>query len=124
MGGDSHKNGTLKLLPVVVDGPWIVKNMVTGKPTIIGNKLPVRYFYEPKDRSRGLAEYLEADLDVGNSSKTAKKIVSVAKRYMRSLTIDFGFVVQGNSKEELPEQMLGAVRLHEINPNEAPLFTC
>lgn len=115
---DEEKNSRLKLIPYVAEGPWIARNMVTGRPAIIGKKLPVSYTFEPA--SNGLAEYLEADLDIGNSSQTAKRIVSVCRRYMNSLTLDVGFVVQGNTPEELPEQMLGSVRVHGADPLRAP----
>ena len=118
MADEAEKNSSLKLIPYVAKGPWIVRNMVIGKPAIIGNKLPVTYTYEPAKNE--MAEYLEADLDIGNSSATARRIVSVCRRYMNSLTCDIGFVVQGNSENELPEQMLGSVRIHGVDPLKAP----
>lgn len=118
MGNDEYKNSTLKLIPFIPEGPWIARNMVSGKPAIIGNKLPVTYTYVPP--SEGQAEYLEADLDIGSSSATAKRIVSVCRRYMNLLTVDIGLVIQGNSPEELPEQMLGSIRLHGVDPQKAP----
>lgn len=118
MADQDQKNSSLKLIPYVAEGPWIVRNMVTGKPAIIGNKLPVTYKYEPSQN--GMAEYLEADLDIGSSSQTAKRIVSVCRRYMNSLTFDIGFVIQGNLEDELPEQMLGSIRVHRVDPVKAP----
>lgn len=101
------------MIPYIPEGPWVVRNLVSGKPAIIGNKLPVTYTYVPA--SDGHAEYLEADLDVGSSSATAKRIVSMCRRYMNLLTVDIGLVIQGNCKEELPEQMLGSIRLHCVD---------
>jgi hypothetical protein len=63
---------------------------------------------------------LEADLDIGSSSATAKRIVSVCRRYMNLLTVDIGLVIQGNSPDELPEQMMGSIRLHGVDPQKAP----
>lgn len=122
MNDDIHKQTTFKLIPMVVEGPWVVRNVVAGKPVIIGNKLPVKYFYEPLDKAKGIAEYLELDLDIGNSSAKAKKIVSVCQKYMNSITVDIGFVIQGNTQDELPEQMLGSARLHKLNGRTAPIF--
>jgi len=117
MASEAERNGRLKLIPYVAEGPWIARSMVTGKPAIIGNKLPVTYCFCPQ--SDGQAEYLEADLDIGSSSATAKRIVSVCRRYMNVLTLDVGFVVQGNEAEELPEQMLGSIRVHGADPLKA-----
>jgi hypothetical protein len=117
-GDDNYKNATLKLIPFIPQGPWIVRNMVSGQPAIIGNKLPVKYTYV--EASNDGAEYLEADLDIGSSSPTAKRIVSVCRRYMNLLTVDIGLVIQGNATDELPEQMLGSIRLHGVDPQKAP----
>lgn len=115
----SEKNKTLKIVPVVVEGPWVVKSVVGGKPALIGNKLPVNYHYSPPEGKNAL--YLEADLDIVASS-AARGILSVARTYTQVLTIDLGFVVQGNSEDELPEQMLVGARLHGIDPLTAPPY--
>jgi hypothetical protein len=112
----SEKNKTLKIVPVVVEGPWVVKSVVGGKPALIGNKLPVNYHYAPPEGNKAL--YLEADLDIVSSS-AARGILSVTRTYTQVLTIDLGFVVQGNRPDELPEQMLIGSRLHGIDPMTA-----
>jgi hypothetical protein len=112
-GDQATKNKTMKIVPVVVEGPWIVKSVVGGKPAIIGNKLPVNWVYEPA--SNGKALYLEADMDIVSSS-AARGILSVARSHTNVLTLDLGFVVQGNAEDELPEQMMVGVRLHGIDP--------
>ena len=115
----SEKNKILKIVPVVVEGPWVVKSVVGGKPALIGNKLPVNYHYSPPKGKNAL--YLEADLDIVSSS-AARGILSVTRTYTQVLTIDLGFVVQGNSPDELPEQMLVGARLHGIDPLTAPPY--
>jgi len=118
-GDDEHKNATLKIVPVVVQGPWVVKSVVGGKPAIIGTKMPVSYFYQAAEPEQGKAEYLEMDLDIVASS-AARGILSVVRGYTSILTMDLGFVIQGNAEEELPEQMLVGARLHSIDPMTAP----
>lgn len=121
LGNDKHKTSTLKLIAIVVDGNRLVKSVVGGKPAIIGNKIPTTYTYEPADESTGKSEYLELDIDIVSSS-TARSILSVCRSYTQTLTIDLGFVVQGNSSDELPEQILTGVRLHGLDPIHAPPF--
>ena len=122
MGNSEHKDSTLKIFPGVVQGPWVVKSVVGGKPAIIGTKLPVNYVYEPE----GIAVdgtkqslYLEADLDIVSSS-AARGILSVTRTYVQDLTLDLGFGIQGNSKDELREQILTGLRLHGLDPMSAP----
>jgi Protein ENHANCED DISEASE RESISTANCE 2, C-terminal len=130
LGDTNYKNERLKLIPYVAEGPWVVRNMVTGRPAIIGKKLPVSYQLTtpPTQQVDGKlsssssvsAPLLCATLDVGNGSATAKRIVSVCRRYMSALTVDIGLVIQGERPDELPEQMLGAMRVHGPDPLKAP----
>jgi len=80
----------------------------------------VTYKYVPRQKQS--MECLQiCDLDVSSGSTVAKKTVNVTRRYMSSLTaIDIGFVIEGNTPEELPEEMLGSIRLHQVDPTEAP----
>jgi Protein ENHANCED DISEASE RESISTANCE 2, C-terminal len=127
LGDASYKNERLKLIPYVAQGPWVVRNMVTGRPAIIGKKLPVSYqSFAASSTTSGLDQsrrhpLLMATLDIGNSSATAQRIVSVCRRYMSALTVDIGLVIQGTSPTELPEQMMGAMRVHGPDPGSAPI---
>jgi len=131
-GSDAYKNERLKLIPIVAEGPWVVRNMVTGKPALIGKRLPVRYEVVTAAASGGGGKshqqqqhhhhqhpLLLCTLDIGNGSSTAKRIVSVCRRYMNSLTLDIGFVVQSETPSELPEQMMGSIRVHGPDPLKA-----
>lgn len=119
MADKEQKNSTIKIVPYVVDGPWITRQVVGGKPALIGKKVPVNYVYQPAEHDKAL--YLEADLDIAASS-AARGILSVARTYTQVLTLDLGFVIQGNAEDELPEQMLVGSRLHGIDPLTAPPF--
>jgi Protein ENHANCED DISEASE RESISTANCE 2, C-terminal len=116
IGDSTYKNDRFKLIAYVAEGPWIVRNLVTGNPVLIGKRLPVTHdiYFTPNE-----PPLLMTTLDIGNSSKTAKNIVSVCRRYMSALTVDIGFVIQSQSQEELPEQMLGALRVHGPDPLRA-----
>jgi hypothetical protein len=114
-----EKNEVWKIVPVVVEGPWVVKKVVGGKPAIVGTKLPITYVYQPPEK--GLCEYLEADLDIV-SSAAARNILAVVRSYTNVLTIDLGFVVQANTDQYLPEQMMLGLRLHGLDPLTAELL--
>jgi Protein ENHANCED DISEASE RESISTANCE 2, C-terminal len=116
-GSQKHKDDVWKIVPVVVEGPWIVKQAVGGKPAIVGTKLPVTYIYQPAEGDKAM--YFEADLDIVASS-AARGILSVVRSYTQSLTLDLGFVIQGVQQDELPEQMMVGCRLHGLDPFHAP----
>lgn len=116
MGDDAYKNAKLKIIPVVIAGPWVVKQVVGGKPAIIGKQLPITYIYQPPTDKN--CEYLEADLDIV-ASAAARRILSVVRSYTQDLTLDLGFVIEGTEEDELPEQMLCACRLHGMDPFNA-----
>eukprot|EP00804_Cyclotella_cryptica_P029879 CCRYP_010791-RB/>CCRYP_010791-RB protein AED:0.40 eAED:0.40 QI:0/-1/0/1/-1/1/1/0/156 len=115
LSDSEEKNDVWKIVPIVVEGPWVCKRVVGGKPAIVGQKLPISYTYQPAQPDLGFAEYLEADLDIV-SSAAARNILAVVRSYTQALTIDLGFVVQGNTEEELPEQMMLGLRLHGLDP--------
>jgi hypothetical protein len=117
-GDAEYKNERLKLIAYVPEGPWMVRNMVTGRPAVIGKKLPVSYQYVPKEGSR--EEFLLCDLDIGSSKPAAKRIVSVCRRYMSALSVDIGFVIEGTTEQDLPEEMCGAIRIHQADPIRSP----
>ncbi len=123
LSSTEEKNQLFKIIPMVVEGPWVVKRVVGGKPAIIGKKLPITYVYQPpEEQPHGfLAEYLEADLDIV-SSAAARNILAVVRSNTQVLTIDLGYVVQGNTEEELPEQMMVGLRLHGLDPLSAELL--
>ena len=116
---EDYKNRCFKIVPVIVKGPWVVRSVVGGKPALIGNKVPINYVYEPPEGDKEL--YWEADLDIAASS-AARGILSVARAYTQVLTLDLGFVVQGNQTDELPEQMMVGCRLHGVDPLTAPAY--
>ncbi len=95
-----------KLIPKVVSGPWIVRKTVGCKPALLAQKLTCRFFSRP-----GI---FELDLDI-NSSTIASNSVSLAQSHSKKLTVDMGVTIQGENKNELPESLIGAVRLAHLD---------
>ena len=114
------KNERLKLIAIVPEGPWIVRNLVTGKPALIGKRLDVSYKYIPR-KSNSMECLQICDLDISSGTAIAKKTVNVTRRYLSSLqAVDIGFVIEGKTPAELPEEMMGSTRLHQVDPTQAP----
>ncbi|OQR82529.1 hypothetical protein ACHHYP_15897 [Achlya hypogyna] len=111
-GSDDFRNARFKLIPRVVHGPWMVRKAVGSKPFILAKALRIQWF-------RG-KNYLEAVVDVSLDT-VARKVTSLCRSCVASLTVDMGLVLEGQTEDELPEAMLGCVqsarqarRLHQV----------
>nr|XP_043634410.1 protein ENHANCED DISEASE RESISTANCE 2-like isoform X2 [Erigeron canadensis] len=108
-GDDAFRNSRLKIIPNVAEGPWVLKQTIRI-PTLIGNMLTINYI-------RG-ANYLEMDIDVG-SSAAARLIAGKTFSCFTSLIIEVAFVIQANTRDELPEHLLGACRMSYLDVSKA-----
>lgn len=98
----NFRNQRFKLVPRIVDGPWVVKNTVPAKPALLGQKLTQRYF-------RGEC-YVETCVHVG-SSMVANRITGLCRGFSTQIEVDIGVTLEGRSEEELPEKMIGCARM-------------
>jgi hypothetical protein len=127
-GGQKYRDAHLKLLPVVVEGPWICRQAIGAgnAPAVVGKALPLEY-HEHLNNDDGLnnkGKYFEVDLQV-SASAIARGILGVVKSHTKSITIDLAFIIEGTEEDELPENVLAAFRLHELDPSlamEIPVF--
>jgi len=67
---DTERDSRVKVIPNVVDGPWLVKKACGTVPSIIGHKLTSSYFHERPNSENG--GYFEVSCNVF-SSCVAKK---------------------------------------------------
>ncbi len=103
---DNFRNSRFKLIPTVVEGTFIIKQSVGSKPALIGNKLDLVY-------SRG-PNYFEVDIDISSNS-VANTVVGLVRGVTKSLVVDMAFLLESQSEEELPETILGTVRLQRVS---------
>lgn len=66
--------------------------------------------------------YFEVDVDVHRFSYTARLGLSGVRERIKDVVFDFGFVIEGHSDFELPENMLGAVRISKLDLSLAKKF--
>ena len=64
---------------------------------------------------------IEMTGDVG-SSKVAGKIISLVKSTCEKLVVDMTFLFQGDSGDELPESIIGGVRIAHCNMDRIPSY--
>lgn len=108
---DGFRNGRFKIVNRIVKGPWIVKKAVGNySACLLGKALTCNYY-------RG-ENYFEIDVDIA-SSKIASAILHLALGYVTSVTIDMGFVVEAQAEDELPEKLIGAVRVCQMEMSSA-----
>ncbi|KAG7391847.1 hypothetical protein PHYBOEH_006538 [Phytophthora boehmeriae] len=111
---DEFRTQRLKLIPRVVQGTWPIREGVGTTPAILGTKIYQNY-YQGKS-------YLEADYDIG-SSTVATGVLNLLLGFSRDLIIDLAFVIEAQSAMELPERILGTVRLDCIDLRHAVPYT-
>ncbi|KMZ58511.1 hypothetical protein ZOSMA_76G00670 [Zostera marina] len=119
---DEFRNSRLKLIPSVPKGSWIVRQSVGSTPCLLGKAIDCTYIRGPN--------YLEIDADIG-SSTVANGVLGLVCGVITTLVVDMAFLVQANTYDELPERLIGAVRVSHIelksaitpvlDPNPLPL---
>jgi len=118
-GDQQYRDGKLKLLPVVVDGPWIVRKAVGPgtSPAMLGRDLPLQYYFnQPSEARKGI---YEVDVLI-SASRIARGILNVVKGHTKSLTIAFAFIIEAAEQAELPETVLCAFQVHSLNLENCP----
>jgi len=100
-GDDNFRNTHFKLIPRVVEGPWVVRAGIPSKPALIGTKLRNSYY--------ATSRYFELDVNVGTNSMVSS-LTQLAASYAKLLTVDLAFLLEGKIHETLPEFIIGMVR--------------
>ena len=114
-GSDSDRDGVLKIIPRVFDGPWLVRQAVGkgNKAAKLAEHIELTYYRGPN--------YFEVDVDV-SASAVGNRVLGVVRAYVASVAVDLGFFLEGICDEELPERLLGALRFHSLDVVNAPLL--
>ncbi|KAG5540329.1 hypothetical protein RHGRI_020534 [Rhododendron griersonianum] len=111
-GDDEFRTSRLKLIPGCPKGSWIVRQSVGSTPCLLGKAIDCNYIRGPK--------YLEIDCDIG-SSTVANGVLGLVVGVITTLVVDMAFLVQvcANTVDELPERLIGAVRVSHIQLKSA-----
>lgn len=108
-----RRNTRFKLIPRISKGSWVIKQSVGTTPVILGTKLSTKYYWGDN--------YFEADVDIGASS-VAASITNLVCGATKSLTLDMGILLEGQDPRHLPEQLLGTIRLDQLDLKSAAYF--
>eukprot|EP00798_Chlamydomonas_sp_ICE-L_P012255 gene12255-15400_t len=96
----------LKLIPHIADGSWMIRQSVGTTPVILGKALKTVYTVTP--------QYIEMDIDI-SANNVASYVTGLVRGATKSLVIDMGFVLEGTVPWELPEALLGTLRLNYLD---------
>ncbi|KAL4433733.1 hypothetical protein ABPG75_000174 [Micractinium tetrahymenae] len=107
---DARRNKKFKLIPNIPKGSWIIRQSVGTTPVILGQKLTTKYARGPN--------YFEVDVDISSSS-VAASVTNLVAGATKSLTVDLGVLLEGQTPQTLPEQLLGTIRLNAIDLKSA-----
>ncbi|KAH9686967.1 hypothetical protein KPL70_014585 [Citrus sinensis] len=100
-GDDEFRNSRLKLIPSFPKGSWIVRQSDGSTPCLLGKAVDCNYIRGPK-------------LMLTCSSTVANGVLRLVIGVIMALVVDMAFLVQANTTDELPERLIGAVRVSYI----------
>ncbi|TYH08623.1 hypothetical protein ES288_A07G030600v1 [Gossypium darwinii] len=109
-GTDMFRDARFKLIPSIVEGYWMVKRAVGTKACLLGKAVTCKYFRQDN--------FLEIDVDIGSSS-VARSVIGLVLGYVTSLVVDLAILIEAKEEAELPEYILGTVRLNRVKPESA-----
>jgi len=109
-GDNAFRNSRFKLIPSIVEGYWMVKRAVGTKACLLGKAVTCNYLREDN--------FLEIDVDIGSSS-VARGVVGLVLGYITSVVVDLAILIEAKMEHELPEYLLGTVRIDRIKVESA-----
>lgn len=112
-GSDVFRDARFKLIPSIAEGYWMVKRAVGTKACLLGKAVTCRYLRQDN--------FLEIDVDIGSSS-VARSIINLVLGYVTSIVVDLAILIEAKEEKELPEYILGTVRLKHVRPDSAQPF--
>ncbi|KAJ0248587.1 Enhanced disease resistance-like protein [Hirschfeldia incana] len=102
-GDDTYRNQRFKIVSQVLQGPWIVRAAAGQFGAFLAAKTVKCTYHKGPN-------YFEVDVDTG-SWPILSALVRLLLEYSRKLTVDIGYVIEALKEDELPERLIGGVRL-------------
>ncbi|XP_024925724.2 protein ENHANCED DISEASE RESISTANCE 2 isoform X2 [Ziziphus jujuba] len=112
-GSDLYRDSRFKLIPSIVEGYWMVKRAVGSKACLLGKAVTCNYLRQDN--------FLEINVDIGSSS-VARGVIGLVLGYVTSIVVDLAILIEAKEEAELPEYILGTVRLSRVKPDLAVQF--
>jgi len=98
-----ERDQRFKVLPKVVEGPWLVKQGVPDRPGVVGRKLQCQHFLRE--------DHLEVSINC-ISSPAGRRIVQLLTGAARHFSMELFIILEGQRQDELPERVLGGLSVY------------
>lgn len=109
-GTDLFRDSRFKLIPSIVEGYWMVKRAVGTKACLLGKAVTCKYLRQDN--------FLEIAVDIGSSS-VARGVIGLVLGYVTSLVVELAILIEAKEEADLPEYILGTVRLNRLRIDTA-----
>mmetsp|Transcript_104260 Transcript_104260/g.270266 ORF Transcript_104260/g.270266 Transcript_104260/m.270266 type:complete len:513 (+) Transcript_104260:134-1672(+) len=93
-----ERDQRLKILPKVLEGPWLVKQSVPDRPGVVGKKLQCQHFLRE--------DHLEMSINC-ISSPAGRRLVQLLTGAAKHFSMELLIILEGQRQDELPERVLG-----------------
>jgi len=108
-----------KAIPMLVNPAEVNLGFALGQ--IVNNYNAKPFLTGPKYHTFSKGDnWLEVDVDLHLYQMLARKTFWGLSDEIRDMVIDFGMVVESRSDEEMPEQILGAMRISKPDIHNCP----
>lgn len=128
LGDETYRNPRWKLLPCLVDGPFIIKAMAPPKTeiTVAGNRIPLtwhQYDQSVDKTGKTRAALLEADCDLISDS-AVRKITNIVRGQVKKVKIDCAMIIDKPylSTDDEPSACIGLWRMDRVDMKQTAIL--
>ncbi|CAD7941413.1 unnamed protein product [Amoebophrya sp. A25] len=105
----AEKTKRFKIIPRIIDGPWLVRTTTGSKPGLVAKRLPTEWYQGP--------DFLEVSMDA-LATGFARRALNVMSAAMTTVVVELVYLIESQAPEELPEEVLCGFRCYRCDMNK------